>query len=797
MSRKKRRKQSPAGPEKKTADSPVSRTTTRPRPSRRGLLRGIAVAAAVIAIAAIAWLVLRARDGDVKLPPPVALEADAKVEPGDFAGAATCAECHAAQHTAWRGSTHGTAGGPPDTSTIIAPFNGEPISFKDAVVIPRSDDAGVYSFTVRRNGEPDLVFRVDGVVGRGHLVGGGTQGFVSRYPDGTVRFLPFDFIRDEGVWFCNTAGRSAKGWVPITPELRLAECGDWPPVRVLGSHERFPNCQECHGSQIRLAYDEQDRQYETSFASLQINCESCHGPAKEHVEVARAGRIGRDGVALPSLQTLTKEASVELCLRCHGLKDMLQPGYLPGDRLEDYYSLLLPVFARPYTPDGRVRSFVYQETHLSSDCYLSGSMTCVDCHEPHAQGYRDQNRVALSDRFSNGQCLGCHPSKQDVTRHTFHAPSSAGSRCVSCHMPYLQQPQLGAKLRYARSDHAIPVPRPAFDDSIGIRTACLHCHEGSSTRTLAAQARSWWGQLKPPRPLVQELVDAPSSSNHLETTRRLLQPDATHPVAQAMALAFILPRVLRPDMNDLDPEVEERLRAFTRAANLDHRAMALAALHLARGTDRDTRKLLARTLKEAGRNDFALRRRWVLTLSSLAEGFRARRDPGSAAVAYLRALEVQPEDASTLADLAQTYAEIGDHRRAIEHFTASLDAGPPQAVVMLQMSLSQIQLGDIDGAMATANRAVEALPADALSHLALGNVHYRRGSAAAAVGAYERAVALDPSLLPAQNYLARAYLLAGRRADALRVARQALEFAPQDPMATQLIGEIGRAPQDP
>jgi formate-dependent nitrite reductase cytochrome c552 subunit len=123
---------------------------------------------------------------------------------------------------------------------------------------------------------------------------------------------------------------------------------------------------------------------------------------------------------------------------------------------------------QPFQPDGRVRTFAYQQGHLYSDCYLKGRMTCTTCHDPHAQSYRDVNGAALAGRFADGQCTGCHASKSEpVEAHTKHAAASAGSRCVNCHMPYIQHPELGGAVRYARSDHSIPIPRPAFDSTLG------------------------------------------------------------------------------------------------------------------------------------------------------------------------------------------------------------------------------------------------------------------------------------------------------------------------------------------
>src|SRR5204863_8367087 len=118
-------------------------------------------------------------------------------------------------------------------------------------------------------------------------------------------------------------------------------------------------------------------------------------------------------LGMEPLGTLSKEDSVTLCLQCHATKEVLREDpYMPGAPLEDYFSLKLPLLGQnPYHVDGRIRSFSYQGNHLFSDCYRNGSMTCVDCHDPHGQGYRDNFGRELPGRFDNGQCTGCHASK--------------------------------------------------------------------------------------------------------------------------------------------------------------------------------------------------------------------------------------------------------------------------------------------------------------------------------------------------------------------------------------------------
>ena len=327
--------------------------------------------------------------------------------------------------------------------------------------------------------------------------------------------------------------------------MKLTDCGDWPPVRILGTDDRFANCQSCHGSQIEVRYEQDDGQYRTSWTGLDINCESCHGPAADHVAAARAGFADGD-VRLTSLSTIDKDASVLVCLQCHALKRRLEPGYLPGRDLETHFSLKAPLVGdRPYTPDGRVRTFAYQQTHYYSSCYYAGSMTCVDCHAPHGQGYRDQNGTPLQSPFDDGQCTGCHASKT-ADAHTFHAPESDGARCVSCHMPYLQQPVLGDDVTYGRSDHSISIPRPELDEEYGLTGACAQCHQDRPAAELQQEIVGLWGSVKPLPAVVQALREAeldPARADDEEALRLLAA--GAEPIVHVTALNHLFDEYFR------------------------------------------------------------------------------------------------------------------------------------------------------------------------------------------------------------------------------------------------------------
>lgn len=726
---------------------------------------------------------------DFPPPPPTA---PPTVSADDFVGAEACRDCHADQYAAWAGSTHGEAGGEPGPETIIAPFDGSPIRFADAEVVPRIR-GGIYEFVVRQDGFGEQVFGVDGVIGRAHMIGGGTQGFISRHVDGTERFLPWDWSGTAELWFCNTGTRSNEGWEPITEEMALADCGDWPPLRPIGTVDRFGNCQDCHGSQIRTELDP-GVGFATEYTTLQVNCESCHGPGRRHVELTSAPGYERgDSADMETLAYLDKDASLQVCFQCHGLKDVLQEGYLPGESLEAYYALKYPVLGdRPYTVDGRVRTFAYQATHLASACYLQGPMDCVSCHEPHEQGYWDIDRQPLADPFDDGQCTSCHVSKGlDPEAHTFHPAGSEGSACVSCHMPYLQHPELGDGVPFARSDHTIAIPRPVFDADIGIEGACVGCHQDRTPLQLQGQVRAWWGETKPHRPLVEGLTTEFRARNLEEAASLLLHPEEVDPLSQFQALARLLTGYLQPDADTLSPEVEARLLELTAASDLDIRSLAAASLHWSRGDDPAVRERLVQMV-ERERLDQPLRARWLLALGFLGDRARGEGDLDEAGVAYRKALELAPDDADVLHALGRMHNTAGEHALAADAIRRSLAVDAAQPLAWVNLGIALTESGDVAGARAAYDEALALNPHEALAHFNLGNAHQRAERYEEAARAYERAVLADPGLGRAHFELGRTYYRLERFQDALTHARRAVELMPEHVPSRQMLTELER-----
>jgi Flp pilus assembly protein TadD len=379
-----------------------------------------------------------------------------------------------------------------------------------------------------------------------------------------------------------------------------------------------------------------------------------------------------------------------------------------------------------------------------------------------------------------------------VEAHTKHAAASTGSRCVNCHMPYIQHPELGGAVRYARSDHSIPIPRPAFDSSLGITSACRNCHATMSESALDTAVRRWWGTLKPHPRAVDALVRARSVRDRGEAARLVLDADAGHPSALFSGAAWFLDTFLLADMPKLERDIVERLQRIAGSPHPDVRALALASLHYARGEQRDVREFLAGQLGGFGAADGALRRRWAVVLGYLGDERRAAGDAAGAAVAYRKALEIMPSDPRVLLNLGLAYADAGDAASAIEHYRRSLELDGRQPLAFVNLGIALESGNDLARAAVAYRRAIALDPGEPLAYFNLGNALLKSGDVAGAIPLYERVIALDPSIAPAHFSLAQALVQRRDYARALAEVRAGLEFEPGNDRARQLETQLAR-----
>mgnify|MGYP006109570337 CR=1 FL=1 len=704
-----------------------------------------------------------------------------------FIGSKACQNCHPDQFSTWQQSTHGNAGGKPNKRRVLAPFDGTRINLQNGWFIPYSEN-GRFFFRAQENGFPERKYEVIGVVGGGHIYGGGTQTYFGLFPDGTMRLLPFDYQPSSNTWFFETNDQS--GWVPVSKALSFRKSSEWPPSRTLGVMAEKQNCQQCHGSQIRTAFSSDKGKYISSYTDLSINCESCHGPGKEHANLMQYGKSIIQGyTGIKSLKTLSKQESVEVCAQCHALKDMIKPGYSPGKDFQDYFSTKFAMLGgNPFYPDGRIKAFGYQQNHVFSDCFINGSMTCVDCHNPHSNEYQDVNRIPLKGKFDNGQCTSCHMAKaSNIVEHTFHKQESEGSLCTSCHMPFTQHKAVGKTIKFARADHTISIPRPLVDQALNINNACQQCHAEMSLAEVSKQMSEWYGELKPLHPLETALMKFNDNSTS-EGLVGLLgsNSDPSPQVFAGLSKAFMFNQPKETS------EIINKLKHLCSNSDVDIKGLALAYLYLLKGEDESLNSFVIKSLAASGKDQTKIRTRWSTALSYRAEDQVKKGMLIPGINLYEKAVKIWPRNVKAKKGLAESYILIGDFSKAIQTFGEIIQANAMDWQGWAGLGNTQTRLKQLDLAVEAYMRSLEINVYNPRAHLGIGNVLFKLKKNTLAEMHLQKAIDLDPSLSEAYIYLAATKIRLQDYKMAATILDRGLILSPQDEAGTMMKVELNK-----
>lgn len=262
------------------------------------------------------------------------------------------------------------------------------------------------------------------------------------------------------------------------------------------------------------------------------------------------------------------------------------------------------------------------------------------------------------------------------------------------------------------------------------------------------------------------------------------------------ALARLVEALGAGDSGWLDDAVATRLAKLSDNHDPDVAALALAALHLGRGEQATTRRVLARALTRAGTNDGALRDRWGLVLGYVGDHRAGQRQYASAIEAYQKALEIVPSNLRVLVNLANAErdgaTDAAQLMSAIAHYRRAIERDPAPALTLVNLGIAQAAAGDTTAALASWREAARHDPGEPLAPFNLGNVALVTGHLTDAVAAYRMALERDPSLVPAHFNLTRALVATGDNAGALRALRNGLAFDSSNVEARQMAAQLRR-----
>jgi predicted CXXCH cytochrome family protein len=439
----------------------------------------------------------------------------------------TCRACHPDQYHSWHQSYHRSMTQYPQSGTVMADFanvtlevDGDPYrltrsgdEFWAEMVDPDWRHDRALAMQQFRQGQrrappppevnpPRVKKRISLTTGSHHF-----QAFwVASDQYRKVQFaFPFAWLTEE------------RRWVP-RKDTFVRDPSATSPIQIWNM-----NCIKCHSSAGQPGKSDFSADLLSRVGELGIACESCHGPAANHVKVNRNPwrRYARHASAKPdptivNPKRLDSRKATYVCGQCHSVSQprsgpqWLKTGssYRPGDDLIQTMPLILPrhfdEFGIPQTlrnddaflnnlfwPDGIIRVTGRELSGLyDSACYQKGTITCLSCHSMH-QSLPDDQLAARME--TNEACYQCHPAyRENLEKHTHHISGSTGSLCYNCHMPM----DTYGLLKAVRS-HYIGKPSVQTTQATGRPNACNLCHLDKSLAWTGRYLNQWYALPKP------------------------------------------------------------------------------------------------------------------------------------------------------------------------------------------------------------------------------------------------------------------------------------------------------------
>ena len=249
-----------------------------------------------------------------------------------------------------------------------------------------------------------------------------------------------------------------------------------------------PLCDGCHSVDYDIATKK--------VTEWNVGCERCHGPGSEHV-----AQQGRPNIVNPA--KLDYVHANDVCIQCHSQgQPLTNPingkyydwpvGFRVDGNLSDFWKLeehKPGVQSFTHFADGTAHKNRMQGNDFVQSLMYTRGVTCFSCHDVH--GTRNP---AVLWKPANTICLDCHgpnaangPHAASLEAHTHHKPDSAGSECIACHMPKIEQTIGDVNVRA----HTFRFITPAETDALGIPNACNVCHNDKTSAWSAAALKSW------------------------------------------------------------------------------------------------------------------------------------------------------------------------------------------------------------------------------------------------------------------------------------------------------------------
>lgn len=708
---------------------------------------------------------------------------DEKEAFAQYAGSASCKECHQTEFDKWQDSHHGLAERLPDDKLDLAGFE-PPQSFQhgsQTTEVRKKD--GVYEIASLGFDGKKEAYPVERVIGHAPL-----RQFLVKGENGSLHAMEACFDPKLRDWF-NVYGNE---------DRKPGEWGHWTGRGMVWNQM----CASCHNTRVRKNYDLETDTYHTRMAEMTVSCESCHGPMKAHDDWQR--KYKGSGEKDPTLVEWSRDQHIDNCAGCHARRGEITGDFVPGDSFWDHYLLTITDHTDIYHPDGQIRDENYEFASFFSSRMYHAGVRCMDCHDMHSM------KTILP---GNQLCMRCHtpggfPNAPVIMpeMHSFHQADSTGNQCINCHMPQTTYMQ-----RHPRHDHGFTIPDPLLTKEHGVPNACNKCHTDQTVDWALEATQKWYGDKMNRKTRTRAMTIAKARQGNPAARQELLDLLETEEMPHWRASVTLL---LDRWMND--PAVQTAVAGQTGHAHPMVRQAAARVLEpalqessirqqvekLLEDPVRSVRVTAAWSLRESLNLDSAagLDLQHMLRLNGdqpsgqmqLGQFYYSVRDLPRAVSHMETAIRWDPNSPPFHHDLAMLYSAMGDNGKVVEKLRDAIRLAPNEAQYHYELGLVLSETGDLDGTITALKDCVKAEPRYARAWYNLGLALNGKGRTIEAMEALSRGEAADPR--DAGIPYARATILAnlGQKEAAKAAAKKALAADPGFQPAMQLLMMLER-----
>ena len=330
-----------------------------------------------------------------------------------YAGSESCMECHPKIYNEALKSSHYKASASASIKNVLGNFSPgyNTYSYDKATKMVMENRNNELFQVYYKNGKEVKAYRFD-------IVMGAKNAQTSLFWDKDIVYeLPLSYYTSVNNW----------GTSP-----------SYPPNQPNFSRAISIDCFECHSSNMELKHKNTETENyfgtEMKMETMKkesvifgIDCERCHGPAKNHVQYHKKNPELKLAKHIVTHKSLNNQQKLARCVICHSAATNLESRFkfVPGNSMTDFYNVSIP------NPDANSDVHGNQYGLLSqSKCFLeSKTMDCTSCHDSHTIEIESLSR-------QSEKCLSCHgEGKKNFC--TIKVPNGIvlKDNCIDCHMP--------------------------------------------------------------------------------------------------------------------------------------------------------------------------------------------------------------------------------------------------------------------------------------------------------------------------------------------------------------------------